>query len=446
VICKIGLLGLGTVGTGIAKILLSPENRHPLLGEVEIQRIGVRNLNTKREVDFPPECFTTNLESIVTDPDIDLIVEVIGGLEPARSLILKAIARGKHVVTANKAVIARYGDEIFTAARSNGVYVMLEATVCGGIPIIQILKQGMGANRIQSVIGIINGTTNYILSRMLHEGGDFETILADAQQLGYAEADPSADIDGYDAADKIAILASLAFSDRIKLDRVHREGIRSISAADIQVATELGFVIKLLGIAQRNIQGNIQSNARSSSVDAEVFSEILDVRVHPTLIPKSHPLAQIDGVTNAVMIGGDPIGELVFAGAGAGAGATASAIVSDIINTVAAIDANPSQINLLMGCVHQQYAQMQPIEKTTSQFYVRFVVREQPGVIGELGTCFGKHQVSLKSVIQKSDNDGSLANVFVITQAVLEADFQSAIHEIRSLSSLHSVPTVLRLL
>ncbi len=444
-ICKIGLLGLGTVGTGIAKILLSPKDRHPILSEVQIQRIGVRNLSTKREVDFPPECFTTNLESIVTDPDIDLIVEVIGGLEPARSLILKAIARGKHVVTANKAVIARYGDEIFTAARSNGVYVMLEASVCGGIPIIQILKQSMGANRIKSVIGIINGTTNYILSRMLHEGGDFEAILADAQKLGYAEADPSADIDGYDAADKIAILASLAFSDRIKLDRVHREGIRSITAADIQVATELGFVIKLLGIAQRSSQviapGNTQGNIQRSP-----DSFPLDVRVHPTLIPKSHPLAQIDNVTNAILISGEPIGELVFSGAGAGGGATASAIVADIINTVAAIDANPSQINLLMGCAHQQYAQMQPIEKTVSQFYVRFVVREQPGVIGELGTCFGKHQVSLKSVIQKSDNPGSFANVFVITQAVQESDFQNAINEIRNLSSLHSVPTVLRLL
>jgi homoserine dehydrogenase len=376
VTCKIGLLGLGTVGTGIAKILLSPRNRHPILSEVEIQRIGVRNLNAKRDVEFPAEIFTNNLESIVTDPDIDLIVEVIGGLEPARSLILKAIARGKHVVTANKAVIARYGDEIFTAARSNGVYVMLEASVCGGIPIIQVLKQSMGANRIQSITGIINGTTNYILSRMLNEGSDFENVLADAQQLGYAEADPSADIDGYDAADKIAILASLAFGDRIKLDRVHREGIRSISAADIQCATELGYVIKLLGIAQRSPHSDLASNISETN--------LLDVRVHPALVPQSHPLAMIDGVTNAILISGDPIGELVFSGAGAGAGATASAIVADIINTVAAIDANPSQINLLMGCAHQQYAKMQSIDRTVSQYYVRFVVREQPGVIGHL--------------------------------------------------------------
>ncbi|MDX1976852.1 MAG: homoserine dehydrogenase, partial [Pseudanabaenaceae cyanobacterium bins.68] len=286
--CKIGLLGLGTVGTGIAQILLDPQDRHPLLQQMEIRRIGVRDLSAKRQVEFPPEYFTTNLESIVTDPEIDLIVEVIGGLEPARSLILKAIARGKHVVTANKAVIARYGDEIFSAARSNCVYVMLEASVCGGIPIIQLLKQSLGANRLNSVLGIINGTTNYILSRMLHEGMDFETVLADAQRLGYAEADPSADIDGYDAADKIAILASLAFGDRIKLERVYREGIRMIGAADIQCATELGYVIKMLGIAQRS-----------------AGSELLDIRVHPTLIPHGHPLASVDDVTNAVFLQGE---------------------------------------------------------------------------------------------------------------------------------------------
>jgi homoserine dehydrogenase len=233
---KVGLLGLGTVGTGTAQILLNPEGRQPLLQEIEIYRVGVRSLDKPREVKLPPELLTTDLESIVTDPAVDIVVEVLGGLEPARSLILKAIAQGKHVVTANKAVISRYGAEIFTAAEEAGVYVLLEAAVGGGIPVIQPLKQSLGVNRIQSVMGIVNGTTNYILTRMQTEGGEFSDILADAQKLGYAEADPTADVDGLDAADKIAILASLAFAGRIKLEDVYCEGIRQVSAADISYA------------------------------------------------------------------------------------------------------------------------------------------------------------------------------------------------------------------
>jgi len=236
---KIGLLGLGTVGTGTAKILLDPAERHPLVKALEIYQVGVRSLDKPRDIEIPPERLTTDLEAIVTDPDVDVVVELIWGLEPARSLILKAIHQGKHVVTANKAVIARYGDEIFTAANEAGVYVLLEAAVGGGIPVIQPLKQALGVNRIHAVTGIVNGTTNYILTRMQAEGGDFEAILADAQKLGYAEADPTADVDGMDAADKIAILASLAFGGRIKLSDVFCEGIRHVSAADIAYAERL---------------------------------------------------------------------------------------------------------------------------------------------------------------------------------------------------------------
>lgn len=428
--CKIGLLGLGTVGTGVAKILLDPEGRHPVLGEIEIKSVGVRSLSAKRDVTLPVNCYTDRLESIVSDPDIEIIVEVMGGLEPARSLILQAIANGKHVVTANKAVLARYGAEIFTAAKKSGVYVMLEASVAGGIPIIQALKQSLGANRITAVRGIINGTTNYILSRMHNEGGAFEDILANAQALGYAEADPTADVDGYDAADKIAILASLAFGDRIKLEEIYREGIRGITSADIHWASELGFAIKLLGIARRTFVNG----------DAG-----LDIRVHPTLIPIDHPLASVHGVTNAITVAGDPIGEVVFSGPGAGSGATASAVVADIINVVAALKSGAGKINQLMGCSHQHYAKLHPVESNETQFYLRLIARDRPGVIGEIGTCFGKHLVSLESIVQKNSHDDS-AEIVVLTKQVVERNFQAAIADIRNLASIQSIATVLRIL
>ncbi len=307
----IGLLGLGTVGGGVAQILADPAGRHPLLKELAIAQVGVRDRHKPRAVALDPQLLTTDLESIVTNPAIDIVVEVLGGIEPARSLILKAIAHGKHIVTANKAVIARHGAEIFDAANAQGVYVMLEAAVAGGIPVIQALKQSLGANRIHSVTAILNGTTNYILTRMQQERGDFAPILADAQRLGYAEADPSADIEGWDAADKIAILASLAFGGRIRREEVYCEGIRGITAVDIAYAEKLGFRIKLLAIAR------------------QLSAQPLEVRVHPTLVPVEHPLAGVNGVFNAILLEAEPLGQVMFYGPGAGAGATASAVVAD---------------------------------------------------------------------------------------------------------------------
>jgi len=428
---KVGILGLGTVGTGVAKILQDPTGRHSLLPEIKIARVGVRSLNKQRDVAIAPDLITDNLESIVNDPAIDIVVELIGGIEPAKSLILKAIANGKHIVTANKAVIARHGSEIFTTAKQKGVYVMLEATACGGIPVIQALKQSLGGNRISELTGIVNGTTNYILSRMYFEGADFEATLAEAQQLGYAEADPTADVDGYDAADKMAILASLAFGDRVKVEDIYREGIRSITSADIGYAKELGFTIKLLGIAKRP-----KTNGDSN----------LEIRVHPTLIPLQHPLANIHGVTNAVRIEGDPIGEVVFSGPGAGSGATASAVVADIINVAAALKSMPNQINSLMGCSHEHYAKIAPIANTVTQFYVRLLTQDKLGVIGDLGTAFGKHSVSLNAILQKTTVHDGLAEIVVVTQKVSEQNLQAAIATIRDLPTMHSIPTILRVL
>jgi len=442
---KLGILGLGTVGTGTVQLLLDKDGRDPLLQEIEIYRVGVRSLDKPRAVEFPLEVLTTDLESIVTDPAVDIVVEVMGGVDKARDLIKKAILAGKHIVTANKAVIARYGDEIFTLAQQVGVYVMLEAAVGGGIPIIQPLKQSLSVNRIHAVTGIVNGTTNYILTRMQTEGSSFDDVLADAQNLGYAEADPTTDVDGLDAADKIAILASIANDCRINLEDVYCEGIRQVSKTDIAYAEKLGFVIKLLAIAKRSAP-NVP----------------LSVRVHPTLVPKTHPLASISGVNNAILIEGDPIGQVMFFGPGAGAGATASAVSSDILNLVAALKTErasnqefhqfknepQSQANLqnpLLTCRHKDYCQIVPVAELVTRFYARFLTKDQPGVIGKLGTCFGNHGVSLESVVQ-TGFQGELAEIVVVTHDVREGDFRSALTEINTLEAIDSIPSLLRVL
>ncbi|MEO0887088.1 MAG: homoserine dehydrogenase [Cyanobacteria bacterium J06648_10] len=426
---KVGLLGLGTVGTGVAKILLETKGRHPLLNSLEISRVGVRSLKP-REVDLPTGIFTTDLQSIVTDPAIDIIVEVIGGLEPARELILTAINNGKHVVTANKAVISRYGEEIYEAATAAGVYVMIEAAVGGGIPIIAPLKQALSVNRIQAVMGIINGTTNYILTRMQNEGGDFEGILADAQALGYAEADPTADVDGLDAADKISILAALAFGGRVKREDIYCEGIRNVSAADISYAEKLGFAIKLLAIAKLPNDPNTTNS--------------IQARVHPTLVPTDHPLASVNDVNNAVLIEGDPIGQVMLYGPGAGEGPTASAVVSDLM----AIAANPTAsktLNPLLGCSHTHTLSIVPNTEVVTRLYVRLLVKDTSGVIGKLGTCFGKHDVSLESIVQIGIQDG-IVELVVVTHEVPENAFQAALTEIRQFPEVKDIPSLLHVL
>ncbi|MBE9037419.1 homoserine dehydrogenase [aff. Roholtiella sp. LEGE 12411] len=428
---KLGILGLGTVGTGTVQLLQDRAGRHPLLQEIEIYRVGVRSLQKSRAVELPTDVVTTDLDAIVNDPAVDIIVEVMGGLEPARSLILKALNNGKHVVTANKAAIARFGAEIFTAANQAGVYVMLEAAVGGGIPVIQPLKQSLSVNRIHAITGIVNGTTNYILTRMQTEGSNFSDVLADAQQLGYAEADPTADVDGLDAADKIAILASLGFSGRINLQDVYCEGIRQVSKTDIAYAEKLGFVIKLLAIAKRNAP---------LSPSSPLF-----VRVHPTLVPKTHPLASINGVYNAILVEGEPIGQVMFFGPGAGAGATASAVSSDILNLVAILKTKTVAPNLLLACGHQEYCQIAPMAELVTRFYARFLTKDQPGVIGKLGTCFGNYEVSLESIVQ-TGFQGELAEIVVVTHDVREGNFRQALAEIRSLEAIDSIPSLLRVL
>jgi homoserine dehydrogenase len=434
----IGLLGLGTVGAGVAEILATPQGRHPLVGKLALRRVAVRDLQRPRPVQLDAALLCTDPEAVVDDPAVDIVVEVMGGLEPARSLILRAIAAGKPVVTANKAVIARYGEEIAAAAAERGVYVLLEAAVGGGIPIIEPLKQSLGANRIQRVSGIINGTTNYILSRMAAEGAEYGAVLADAQRLGYAEADPAADVQGGDAADKIAILTGLAYGGSVPREAIPTEGIDRLDARDVAYADKLGYVVKLLAVSQRI--------DRPGNGD---HSQWLDVRVHPTLVPRSHPLAGVHGVNNAILVEGEPVGQVMFFGPGAGAGPTASAVVADILNIAGIREAchqlEGASLDPLLAAGSWRQCQLVDGAETTHRNYVRLRTSDQAGVIGQIGTCFGEAGVSIQSIVQ-FEADSEAAEIVVITHEVLEANFRRALAAIEALPAVNGVAACLRTL
>ena len=438
----IGLLGLGTVGAGVAEILATPRGRHPLVGELALRRVAVRDLNRPRPLQLDPGLLCTDPESVVDDPTVDIVVEVMGGLEPARSLILRAIATGKPVVTANKAVMARFGEEISAAAAARGVYVLLEAAVGGGIPIIEPLKQSLGGNRISRVSGIINGTTNYILSRMAAEGAAYADVLADAQRLGYAEADPAADVQGGDAADKIAILTGLAYGGSVPRQEIPVAGIDQLDARDVAYADKLGYVVKLLAVSQR-----IASTNDNGASGDDTLS--LDVRVHPTLVPRSHPLAGVNGVNNAILVEGDPVGQVMFFGPGAGAGPTASAVVADILNIAgirqACGDATGAGLDPLLAAGSWRQCHLIDSALTTHRNYVRLRTSDQAGVIGRIGTCFGHAGVSIQSIVQ-FEADSEAAEIVVITHEVLEEHFRQALSTIASLPEVAGVAAYLRTL
>ncbi|MEB3265682.1 MAG: homoserine dehydrogenase [Cyanobacteriota bacterium] len=429
----VGLLGLGTVGAGVAAILTSPEGRHPLVAALELRRVAVRDPGRARPLALDPAIVGTDAEAVVDDPGVEIVVEVIGGLEPARSLILRAIAAGKSVVTANKAVMARHGEEIAAAAAARGVYVLIEAAVGGGIPVIEPLKQSLGGNRIQRLSGIINGTTNYILSRMAAEGADYAAVLADAQQLGYAEADPAADVQGGDAADKIAILAGLAFGGPVPRAAIPTEGIDRLEARDVAYAAQLGYVVKLLAVAER--------------VGSTTEADQLDVRVHPTLLPRQHPLAGVNGVNNAILVEGDPVGQVMFYGPGAGAGPTASAVVADILNIagIRQVGGGASALDPLLAASSWRRCALVDSRLTCHRNYVRFQTTDQPGVIGRIGTCFGEAGVSIQSIVQLESQAGG-AEIVVITHEVLEERFQQALAALQALPEVRAVAACLRTL
>jgi homoserine dehydrogenase len=416
----VGLLGLGTVGGGVASILQSPGERHPLVNELELIRVAVRDLSRPRPVVLDESLLTTDPSAVIQDPAVDVVVEVIGGLEPARSLILQAIAAGKSVVTANKAVIARHGQEIAAAAAAAGVYVLIEAAVGGGIPIIEPLKQSLGGNRINRVSGIINGTTNYILTRMAEEGAAYDAVLKDAQDLGYAEADPAADVDGLDAADKIAILATLAFGGSVERAAVPTEGISGLQGVDVDYANQLGYGVKLLAVAER----------MAASGDPLPLS----LRVQPTLVPKDHPLAGVNGVNNAILVEGDPIGRVMFYGPGAGAGPTASAVVADILNIAGIRQASdgPGKVDPLLAAGSWRPCALVDSGDIRQRHYVRFKTKDAPGVIGNVGGCFGQRKVSIQSIVQFNASDAG-AEIVVITHEVSQRQMDEALEAIQAL-------------
>ena len=426
----IGLLGLGTVGQGVANIISNPNDRHPLVGELEIVGVAVRNLQKKRDIPLPDSIFTTNAFEIVENPNIQIVVEVMGGIEPAKSLIIQAIRAGKSVVTANKAVIARHGEEIANEAKAAGVYVLIEAAVGGGIPIIEPLKQSLGGNQITKVSGIINGTTNYILSRMDKEGVHYADVLREAQELGYAESDPAADVEGSDAADKIAILSGLAFGGAINRANIPTTGINLLEAIDVNYARKLGYGIKLLAISEKG-----------KNITKTEISQPLSIWVEPTLVPEDNPLAGVNGVNNAILVEGNPIGQVMFFGPGAGSGPTASAVVADILN-IAGFQSMSSDISLnldpLLSAKSWRICHIAEEKEITKKNYIRLITEDTPGVIGQIGTIFGQKKISIESIVQFDASD-SEAEIVVITHKIKQGQLEEALLDIKNLPEVKRI-------
>ena len=422
---QIGLLGCGTVGSGVVKLL--EKNASTIAqrsgDEIVIRRILERDVEKCVALGIDPQSITSNFQDIVDDPEIDIVVELMGGIEPASDFILQAMRHGKHVVTANKDLIAVNGKELFETAEEHQVDFYFEASVGGGIPIVYPLKQSLAGNQIQQVIGILNGTTNYILTKMSHEGLDYNQVLEEAQALGYAEADPTADVSGLDAARKIAILSSIAFNSRVTLNDVYVEGITGITAEDIRYATELGFVIKLLAIAKEDELGRVQ------------------IRVHPSFLPVNHPLAAVNDVFNAVFVQGDAVGEIMHFGRGAGQMPTASAVVGDIIEIVRNLNHNTKA---RIGCTCYEQKPILSINELEVEYYIRMTVTDRPGVLAGIAGVFGDNDVSIATVLQKS-SDENRAELIMITHRVREKGLRDALSVLSGMSIVGEINSVIRL-
>ncbi len=420
---KIGLLGLGTVGGGTATVLArNAEEIARRAGRgIRIDMAAARNLQRAEELGLSDIRLTDNAEDVVNDPDCEVIVELIGGYEPARTLVLQAIENGKHVVTANKALIAIHGNEIFAAAQRKGVMVAFEAAVAGGIPIIKAIREGLSANQIEWVAGIINGTSNFILTEMRDKGRAFADVLKEAQELGYAETDPTFDVEGIDAAHKLTILASISFGIPLQFDACYTEGISKISHEDVTYAEELGYRIKHLGIARRTDAG-------------------IELRVHPTLIPQRRLIANVDGVMNAVLVMADAVGPTLYYGAGAGDEPTASAVVADIIDVVRTLTADPE--NRVPHLAFQPHAMSDypvlPIAEVETSYYLRMTAEDRPGVLAEVTTILGDAGISIEAIIQKEPmDDAAEAQIIMLTHKVKERQMDQAIAAIEGLAAIN---------
>jgi homoserine dehydrogenase len=421
---NVGIIGLGTVGGGTFQLL----NRNAALiarragCEIKVTHIATRTPARAASWGADSLIVSTDIDALLTNPEIHIVAEMIGGVEPARGYVLKALENGKSVVTANKELIAKHGPELRAAAQKAGVDLLFEGAVGGGIPILKALRESLAGNEIRELMGIVNGTTNFILTKMTREGADFGAVLAEAQSLGYAEADPTADVDGFDAAYKLAILASLAFDTSIDAQTaILREGIRGVSARDIEYAAELGYIIKLIALARRDADGK------------------LELRVHPTLLPQNHPLGSVNDAFNAIFVRGDALGDAMFYGRGAGDGPTGSAVVGDIIEAaknkcrgVVNVDAPPSQI-----------IPIQPFESHQTRFCVRMQVGDKPGTIAQIAGVFGDAGVSIESIVQRH-TDGETAEIFWLTHLTTQRAMNVSLSQFEKLEVVREVSSVLR--
>ncbi len=421
---KIGLVGTGTVGGGCLDIYNKHKDDFKHHYGIDIELVRVCSLN-KEEADAHGvgHLFTNDFNEIINDPEIDLVIELIGGTGVAHTIVTNALKAGKYVVTANKALMATAGEEIFQLADEAGVEIAFEASVGGGIPIIDPMKHSLISNEISSVLGIVNGTTNYMLTRMDKEGIPYDEVLADAQAKGFAEADPTADVDGFDAAAKIAILASIAFNSRVVLDDVSTEGIRNVQPIDLKTAHDMGYVVKLLAIAHRTDEG-------------------VDVRVHPTMIPESHQLAHVNGVDNAIYVTGDAVGETMFFGAGAGAGPAASAVMGDVLEVSRRII---NGVAPLVGCTCTDKLPIVPMDNLETCYYLRLVVPDRVGVLAAAAKVFSENDVSLRSVIQEGTRARDAVNLIFVTHAAREKNIRKALADLAAAEDmLIGEPTVIR--
>ena len=433
---NVGIIGLGTVGTGTLRILRDNADliRRRVGVPVEVVKIAVRDLHRDRGIDVDPALLTANPSEIVENPDIDIVVELIGGYEPARQLILTAISRGKHVVTANKALLAEHGEGIHEAAGKAGVALGFEASVAGGIPVIKTLKEALAANRILSIYGIINGTSNYILTKMTDEGRAFDDVLAEAQRAGYAEADPTFDVGGIDTAHKLAILVNLAFGANIGPKDIFTEGITAISPLDIDFGKTLGYKVKLLAIAK------LQDHR-------------VEARVHPTMVPDAYPIAKVGGVYNAIQIVGDACQDIMLYGRGAGALPTGSAVVADIMDIGRNIIGKSKFEASALKISNEETSNfefpigspsLQPMDGISSLYYFRLMALDQPGVLSQISGILGRHRISIAQMIQRGRKQGGSVPLVIMTHTALERDVQRALVEIKALDCVTEDPVLIR--
>ncbi len=418
---KVGIIGFGTVGTGVYKVLQSFPN-------IEIKKIAVKNITKKRNIDnFDTTLLTQDPYEIVNNPEINIVIEVAGGVTPTFDILTAAIKNKKHIVTANKELLAKKGSELFQLAKENKVIILYEAAVAGGIPIIMPIKTILCANKITKIAAILNGTTNYILTKMAEKELSYETALKQAQELGYAETDPTGDVEGYDAAYKIAILSTISFNKKVDINKIYREGITKITAQDIKSAKELGYTIKLIAMGQVLENGKI------------------DVRVHPMLVAKKHLLAKVKNATNSIMLTGHPVGDLIFTGAGAGAQPTASSVVGDLLVLAAELEVSNFPIPQAI-CKHNEIAEQIDIGDTYNEYYISINASNNPGAIGVIGTICGKNNINISTIMQKGTKDDNTAEIVVITEKSKEADVQNALKELLKSDCIKNIDNLLRVM